>query len=276
MGVNAKNVVPDDRFEFGDNWRKFLALLDEERIAAAEKSLLKVLEVDNLKGKKILDIGSGSGLFSLAARRLGAHVHSFDYDPQSVACTKELKRRFYPDDPEWTVEHGDILDRGYLKALGQYDIVYSWGVLHHTGAMWEALENVAPLVAPKGMLFIAIYNYQVFWSAFHVAMKRLYVKAPRIGKWLIAAAFILFQMTKGFVADLVTFRNPGQRYRERKKDRGMSCCYDWIDWVGGYPFEVAKPEEIFEFFRERGFNLLKLKTCGGGHGCNEYVFKRVP
>jgi len=148
MGVNAKNVAPDDRFEFGDNWRKFLALLDEERIAAAEKSLLKVLEVDNLKGKKILDIGSGSGLFSLAARRLGAHVHSFDYDPQSVACTKELKRRFYPDDPEWTVEHGDILDRGYLKALGQYDIVYSWGVLHHTGAMWEALENGVSQINP--------------------------------------------------------------------------------------------------------------------------------
>lgn len=116
----------------------------------AKSSLRRMLNVESLEGKTFLDVGSGSGLFSLAARRLGAKVHSFDYDPKSVACTRELKRRYFPEDPQWTIEEGSVLDRDYLTRLGQFDVVYSWGVLHHTGAMWEALGNVAPLVAGGG------------------------------------------------------------------------------------------------------------------------------
>ena len=86
-----------ERFEFGRNWLSFLGSLTEERIAQAEDSLRDMLGSDAVKGKSFLDVGSGSGLFSLAAMRLGASkVHSFDYDEQSVECTKELKRRFFP------------------------------------------------------------------------------------------------------------------------------------------------------------------------------------
>jgi 2-polyprenyl-6-hydroxyphenyl methylase/3-demethylubiquinone-9 3-methyltransferase len=56
--------------------------------------------------------------------------------------------------------------------------------------------------------------------------------------------------------------------------RGMSKWHDLIDWVGGYPFEVAKPEQIFEYFRNRGFQMDKLVTCAGALGCNEYIFTR--
>src|SRR5687768_17002539 len=117
-----------------------------------------MLNVERLDGKSFLDIGSGSGLFSLAARRLGARVHSFDYDPQSVACTTELRRRYVPASADWIVERGSALDRDYLSTLGTFDVVYSWGVLHHTGSMWQALDNVKPLVAERGHLYIAIYN----------------------------------------------------------------------------------------------------------------------
>src|SRR5918911_286314 len=131
-GQQALEVARGERFEFGRNWAKFLALLNEQRIADAENSLRQMLECEDLKGRSFLDIGSGSGLFSLAARRLGARVHSFDYDPHSVACTMELRRRFCPEDAAWTVETGSALDADYLKRLGRFDVVYSWGVLHHT------------------------------------------------------------------------------------------------------------------------------------------------
>src|SRR5207302_2185352 len=103
-GLHSREVVAGERFEFGKNWSRFLALVDEDRIARAANSLKNWLEVEELTGMKFLDIGSGSGLYSLAARRLGARVHSFDYDPQSVACTAELRRRYFAGDLNWTVE----------------------------------------------------------------------------------------------------------------------------------------------------------------------------
>jgi 2-polyprenyl-3-methyl-5-hydroxy-6-metoxy-1,4-benzoquinol methylase len=134
---HAAEVARGDRFEFGRNWSEFLKNIDDARIEAAVASLQSHLGEDRLDGRTFLDAGSGSGLFSLAARMLGAQVHSFDYDPRSVACTEELKRRYRPLDDGWKIELGSVLDRSYMDSLGRFDITYSWGVLHHTGAMWQ-------------------------------------------------------------------------------------------------------------------------------------------
>ena len=85
ISSHSQEIRQGERFEFGKNWSQFLSHLNDSRIAEAEQSLRNMLEVDDLCGKRFLDIGSGSGLFSLAARRLGASVYSFDYDPRSVA-----------------------------------------------------------------------------------------------------------------------------------------------------------------------------------------------
>ncbi len=277
MNEHTLNVEKKKRFQFGKNWQAFLSILDEERIVHAERSIKEYLGLDSLQGLTFLDIGSGSGLFSLAARRLGAKVHSFDYDQQSVECTKELKNRYFENDEKWRIEQASILDDAYTDNLGEFDIVYSWGVLHHTGEMYKALDNASNVVKEGGLLFISIYNYQVYWTACHTMLKRIYNNVPQFGKWLVAGAFILFQVVKGAVKDMLFFRNPIHRYKEKKESRGMSVWYDWIDWVGGYPFEVARPEEIFDFYYKKGFFLQKLKTSrgGGGHGCNQYVFRKM-
>jgi 2-polyprenyl-6-hydroxyphenyl methylase/3-demethylubiquinone-9 3-methyltransferase len=267
MTGHATEVSRGNRFKFGANWAKFLEVLDDNRILQAEKSLKQMLEVDALTDKRFLDIGSGSGLFSLAARRLGAKVHSFDYDPQSVACTAELKRRYFPEDPNWVIEEASILDQKYLVPLGQFDVVYAWGILHHTGAMWQALENAAPLVAGGGgKLFIAIYNDQGRSSKYWSLVKRTYNK-NKIARifWVAIHTPYLFGMR--WLVRALTGR--------LSLERGMSLWYNMIDWLGGYPFEVAKPDEIFDFYRHRGFQLDQLKTCAGKLGCNQFVFKRI-
>ena len=232
----------------------------------AETSLKLMLDVDDLKGRYFLDIGSGSGLFSLAARRLGAIVHSFDYDPQSVACTAELKRRYFPDDVHWIVEEGSILDPDYLQRLGQFDVVYSWGVLYHTGAMWQALGNVAPLVAEGGRLFIAIYNEQGWVSRYWSVVKRLYNKGSA-GMLPVLVLHLPYLFGARYLVRLLTGR--------LQVERGMSLWFDMLDWLGGYPFEVATPEQMLVFYQDRGFVLKNLKNCGGRHGCNEFVFQLI-
>ena len=271
---HASEVASGARFEFGKNWARFLQTLGEDRIGEAQRSLERMLESGSLAGKSFLDIGSGSGLFSLAARRMQARVHSFDYDPHSVNCTQELKRRYFPEDPDWRVEEGSALDPDYLRGLGEFDVVYSWGVLHHTGKMWEALENAGRLVAPGGTLYIAIYNDQGTPSRRWRKVKRLYNRLPGGLRFLVVAPAFAVLNYHHLIKDFLRLQ-PLKTVRDYGKNRGMSMWRDVIDWVGGYPFEVAKPEEIFDFYRARGFTLFRLTTCRGTSGCNEFVFRRV-
>lgn len=263
----------ENRFAFGKNWNNFQKVLDEFRILEAEKSLKKMLEID-LHNKRFLDIGSGSGLISLGAKRLGAIVHSFDFDPLSVACTEELKRRYFQSDPLWTIEQGDVLNTSYLKSLGKFNVVYSWGVLHHTGAMWRALENLMTLVEGGGKLFISIYNDQGASSLRWASLKKFYNHSSRPVRLMTILGVGGYWEIRSAIIRVMRCENPlpFKDWAMRKRDRGMSVWHDLVDWVGGYPFEVAKPEEIFQFCWKKGFQLVKLKTCGGGIGCNEYVF----
>ena len=275
MSDHAIEISSGDRFGFGANWARFLGTLNDARIAEAETSLKTWLGVERLDGKTFLDIGSGSGLFSLCARRLGARVFSFDYDPDSVGCTQELRRRYFPDDPDWTVESGSVLDSAYMQQLDQADIVYSWGVLHHTGSMWEAIENAQSRVAPGGTFYIAIYNDQGGQSRRLLWVKQAYNNWRRPLKWLVLGPAFLRLWGPTTLKDLLKGK-PGQTWRSYSQQtlRGMDPWRDVVDWVGGLPFEVAKPEEIFDFLQERGFRLRKLETCAGGLGCNQFVFEK--
>lgn len=276
MGKHEQEIERGGRFEFGKNWASFIQNLNDHRIGLAEQSLLAMLELPDLKGKTFLDIGSGSGLFSLAARRLGAKVHSFDYDPQSVACTSHLKNIYFADDPDWKVEEGSVLDEIYVRSLGQFDIVYSWGVLHHTGDMWRGIGHAVLLSRFGGKIFIAIYNDQGRWSRRWTLIKRLYNRLPNLLKLPYAVVVMGTRELPQIFKDVI--RLSPARYIRRwtgyadTSTRGMSYWHDLIDWVGGYPFQVARPEQVFEFFKQHGFHLDTLKTCAGDLGCNEYVF----
>jgi SAM-dependent methyltransferase len=275
MADSRAEIAAGTRFAFGANWKSFLQVVDETRVDAARRSLTGAL--GEVSGRSFLDIGCGSGLFSLAAHQLGARVRSFDFDADSVGATAELRRRRAPDSG-WVVEHGSVLDAQYLAGLGQFDVVYSWGVLHHTGDLWRAVEAAAGLVAPGGLLFVSVYNDQERASRMWRRVKRRYNGSGPVMRGLLVAgssAYLARHRPVRAVAGVVRGRRPAAEAAPAVRARGMSARHDLIDWVGGYPFEVAKPEEVFRRVRPLGFELRHLKTCGGGLGCNEYVFQRV-
>jgi 16S rRNA G966 N2-methylase RsmD len=260
-----------DRFAFGKNWTAFLSVINEDRIASAVEKLSAM--VGDLNGKTFLDIGSGSGIHSLAAVRLGAErVRSFDYDQDSVNCTAEMKRRFAPN-ANWTIEQGSALDENFMHSLGQFDVVYSWGVLHHTGDMWKALELAT--VPAKDLLMVAIYNDEGWMSSAWKLVKARYNRSGKLGKRSIELLTFLIQwggMAAYYTAKLKPLE-PVRKWRDYGQLRGMSAWHDVVDWAGGYPFEVATPQQIETFYRERGFQLNK-STLTRRNGCNEFLFTR--
>jgi 2-polyprenyl-6-hydroxyphenyl methylase/3-demethylubiquinone-9 3-methyltransferase len=203
---------------------------------------------------------------------LGATVFSFDYDIDSVNCTRYLQETF-GNGNNWSVEKGSVLDKKFLKKFSHIDIVYSWGVLHHTGHMIEAFENVSSLVRnPGGILFISIYNDQGLPSRVWKKIKKRYVSSNFIIRFFLVSFSLPFLWGPRVILDFIKFGNPLKTLISYgKNNRGMSAWHDLIDWVGGFPFEVAKPEEVFDFFKTKGFQLEKLKTSQGRLGCNEFI-----
>jgi 2-polyprenyl-6-hydroxyphenyl methylase/3-demethylubiquinone-9 3-methyltransferase len=272
----------ETRFAFGENWKSFLQTLDEDRIALAGRSLSELLGLEAagkrpLEGKSFLDLGSGSGLSSLAAFRMGARVVSVDFDPQCVACTEQLRRGESADASRWRIDRGSVLDDSMMKSLGTFDIVYSWGVLHHTGQMRRGIDIAADRVADDGLLAIAIYNDQGGGSRRWLRIKQTYHHLPSTLRPLWVTLVASWYESKFALARLVRGKNPlpFSQWREKKLDRGMSAWHDWVDWIGGLPFEVAKPEHVVVPLARQGFQLVNLTTVGNGWGCNQYVFRKL-
>lgn len=277
MSTFQQEIRSGERFRFGRNWSRFLKTVDDDRIAIARQSLEDKLQTSSLAGSRLLDAGCGSGLFSLAARQLGARVHSIDFDPESVACARWLRDSHFPEDADWTIEAASVLDRDYLAALGTFDVVYSWGVLHHTGHMGQALDNMIPLVNVGGRLFISVYNDQGRISRRWARVKKFYCSLPA---WLQPAFTVAWygprELRRMLLATVLL--RPHKYFRSweaYRKRRGMSRWHDYVDWLGGYPFEVARPEDIVQRYWPGGFVLERMKTVGGGLGCNEFVFRRI-
>lgn len=259
-------------FDFGQNWKDFSEhALTSERFAQARKNFAELTAGIDLAGRDFLDIGFGQGLTLLCALEAGARVHGLDINEKCREAFESNHLRLLPGDArDAQVAVGSVLEREPVALLrawcpGGYDVVHSWGVLHHTGKMWPAIDTAATLVRPGGHFIVAIYNRH--WSsAAWLAIKRAYVSVPGVVQktlnWLFVPVIFLAKL-------LVTGRNP------LRMERGMEFYYNVVDWIGGYPYEYASRDEIVTFLQARGFALERFVPTIVPTGCNEFVFRKA-
>lgn len=267
-------------FEFGENWKQFLTNIDEKKVQSAMNDISSFLGPGVMKGRTFVDIGCGSGLSSLAAYRLGASkIYSYDIDPVNIRNTEYLKTLFkIPIDFPWTTKVASIVKAESVRGMPKADLIYAWGVLHHTGAMWDALQNTAALVQPDGLLYLMLYRDAKFAGVWK-SIKRTYVKSPSVIKFIMRNVFAAI-LISGIIAK---GKNPIKSIKNYGiKSRGMSWYTDVTDWIGGYPFEYAEAEDIVSFLDPLGFKLSKInpsispKSSGlWGTGSYQYLFTKV-
>lgn len=269
----AAKPMDELRFGFGENWAEFVkTTYSEEIVEISRKHLLNFLKCDTLENKTFLDIGSGSGLHSLAAWRSGAkRVVSFDYDPNSVETTQKIHQMSGEPD-NWQVMQGSILDTTLAQSLPKFDVVYSWGVLHHTGKMWQAIRNASEFIGDDGVFYIALYSKDQYVDPpyhYWLDIKKQYNLSGSFKKRIMEVKY----SSKKFRNLIRKGNNPFKFLKEYKKNRGMSYWYDVRDWLGGYPMEFAGNKETEFFARsELSLELINMKA---GEGNTEFLFRRI-
>lgn len=266
----------DSHFAFGKNWQEFASIIDEQRIEQAISDLRRLSGLDHIDGLRFLDIGCGSGLHALAAHRLGAsEVVGVDIDPDSVAASQSTFARFAPM-ANARFETISVFDMAQERFCG-FDIVYSWGVLHHTGDMDRALQATADLVAPGGLLLVALYRKTRLcgvWRVIKSGYSRTRPGVQHVVQRCYVALYAFALRLKG--------RTLRDEITRRKTERGMDFYVDVHDWLGGYPYESITPDRCMDLFQKWGFRLehaflplgKKVNTGLFGSGCDEYRFIR--
>lgn len=270
---NLKDV--STHFEFGRNWKSYVDnVVTQRSIDAAEQGLERLISRDEIIGKSFLDIGCGSGMTMLAALRLGAgEVHGMDIDPQAIGATHSLLGHF-ADGSNWSAKTMSVFDTTSLAA-GRFDVVHSWGVLHHTGAMWEAIDLARRLVAHGGLFVLALYRKTMFCPVWRLE-KRIYSRSPRpiqsVARLIYKATCSIRLVSKG--------ENPWRYSRSYGQSRrGMDWDHDIHDWLGGYPYESVSQQEMLTYARNHDLEVIKVIAEPPflgvfGSSCDEYVFRK--
>jgi ubiquinone/menaquinone biosynthesis C-methylase UbiE len=264
--VTCESETALKQFDFGQNWQDFSASrLDDLHIEQARQHFRELMADVDLTGKTFLDVGFGQGLSLLIAHQEGAMVTGLDINPKCAQVVERNKQALGVEEDIETLVGSVLNPEDLAKLQGrQFDIVHSWGVLHHTGDMASAINNACRFVKPDGHLVLAIYNRH--WSSLPwLWVKWFYCQVPRVvQKIMIGLLYPVICLAKF----LVTGQNPF------RMSRGMDFFYNVVDWVGGYPYEYASIDETVELMKSKGFDAVKIVSAKVPTGCNEFVFKK--
>ena len=274
----------EGKFSFGINWTDFAKNKVDENIVSTHVNdalghLLRMpgfLSAKPLEGKRVIDIGCGSGLSSLSFYENGCRdITSFDVNEDSIKATNIIKERFCNDESnlKWSIKEGSILDENLvsdLRSQEKYDLVYSWGVLHHTGDMRKAIDNTLSLCQSGSILWMALYikvdqpdGEEIYQNDLKLKIK--FNEASEETK----KEMIVSRLKKVFGNNPATWTRPYD-------NRGMTPINDVTDWLGGYPYEVARAKDIKRLLEANGFSEIEVLNENRASGTNViYIYQKI-
>jgi 2-polyprenyl-6-hydroxyphenyl methylase/3-demethylubiquinone-9 3-methyltransferase len=237
--------VTKRRFAFGKNWLSYTKRsLNGPRLTKAVEAFERLFAGIELKGRSFLDVGFGQGLTTAIAASKGCKVMAIDIDPDNIKALQTTAEALGLDPSLIQVQVASILDESLVaRYQDHFDIVHSWGVLHHTGQMETAIANTCRMVRRGGYLIIAIYNRH--WSSpFWKGVKYTYNICPGPIQRLMVLVFYPIVYTAKW---LVT---------------------------GKDPYEYASIDQVRQMVEPYGFTAVRIRPAGVPTGCNEFIFRR--
>ena len=274
--TSSKDRDLKEHFSFGQNWSDYSKIVEEHHVISAEEDLVRLMDNGDFTNRKWCDLGCGSGVHAVAAARLGAFVTAVDIDPQSVTTTKRLAKKFGVEERIVSINYS-VFDLPFDRE--SFDVVYSWGVLHHTGDMWSAITEASRLVSrAEGSQFVVALYRKTRLCAFWKKEKKIYKNASPVPQDAIRRVFVI-AYDFSLIGRRISPRSHRGNYFHM---RGMSFSHDVHDWLGGYPYESTTARELEVRMKNIGFKLVREfvrtpnRTPWGffGSGCDEFVFER--
>jgi 2-polyprenyl-6-hydroxyphenyl methylase/3-demethylubiquinone-9 3-methyltransferase len=240
------NLKDNGIFSFGFNWESYVDMIMNEDIIERHKkdldSIYKSFNLD-IRGLDVIDIGSGSGLSSVCFERLGAKsITSLDIDKHSYNATLLTKNKFGNGSSKW-----DVINKSVLDGIeNKYDLVYSWGVLHHTGNMFQAINIASNAVRDGGYFHVALYIDGPTYLT-HLKTKQKFASLDRDEKIDYLLNYLGGSGNDWFIPD----------------NRGMMKFHDALDWLGGLPYEVCNPNDLFNMLNKFEVSYFRNSSEGG-------------
>lgn len=229
----------------------FFDEIKEYRYTKYAPWMLKTFNFEQYKGKKVLEIGVGSGIDHLELAKSEAILTGIDITPKSIELTKKnLELHGYQSNLL-------VADTENLPFKDEtFDIVYSFGVLHHTPDIQKAIDEIFRVLKPRGKVLLSLYNKNslFFWVSVFLYDYILHGKFLKMSlKDRISAIEYGGEETKPLVI-LYTKKQARYLFKEFKQVK-IYTRHIGLSPAGKYSrlLSLVGLKRFFEFLANRGF-----------------------
>ncbi|MFQ6107920.1 MAG: class I SAM-dependent methyltransferase [Candidatus Aminicenantales bacterium] len=227
--------------------------------AASKKHWALFFDPEEVLNKSVLDAGCGTGVFSIIFARMGAlSVVGIDISKRSLERAQRQADQLGLQNA--TFQKVNMLRLPFTDAC--FDIVWSWGSVHHTADPFGCLAELIRVLKPGGSLLVAVYR-RTGLTFLHETLRKGLIRLPS-KYWIPFSRFLSLVAAPG----ISLFK---KRDKSRKGEKLEQLLFDWFFVPIRHSY---LPEEIKSFLVKRGLVIKKyLPFSGRFNSTSNFIFK---